>query len=115
MTGHPVLLLLGATPWEGPFVAGLAHPSSRVAIERRCLDTADLLACAESGLGRVAIVGADAPRVDADVVARLRRLGVRPPTVRAAPVPPRRREKVGRNELCPCGSGQKYKRCHGKP
>jgi cellulose biosynthesis protein BcsQ len=73
---HPVLLLLGPTSWEGPFVAGLAHPSSRVAIERRCLDTADLLACAESGLGRVAVVGADAPRVDADVVARLRGLGV---------------------------------------
>jgi MinD-like ATPase involved in chromosome partitioning or flagellar assembly len=76
VTGHTVLLLLGPTPWEGPFVAGLAHPSSRVAIERRCLDTADLLACAESGLGRVAVVGADAPRVDADVVARLRRLGL---------------------------------------
>ncbi len=23
--------------------------------------------------------------------------------------------KVGRNELCPCGSGKKYKKCHGKP
>ena len=22
--------------------------------------------------------------------------------------------KVGRNEPCPCGSGKKYKRCHGK-
>ena len=22
--------------------------------------------------------------------------------------------KVGRNELCPCGSGKKYKNCHGK-
>ena len=22
-------------------------------------------------------------------------------------------DKVGRNELCPCGSGKKYKRCHG--
>lgn len=22
--------------------------------------------------------------------------------------------KVGRNELCPCGSGLKYKNCHGK-
>ncbi|MGQ0723494.1 MAG: SEC-C metal-binding domain-containing protein, partial [Candidatus Eiseniibacteriota bacterium] len=21
---------------------------------------------------------------------------------------------VGRNDPCPCGSGQKYKRCHGK-
>ncbi|MFW6101060.1 MAG: preprotein translocase subunit SecA, partial [Bacteroidota bacterium] len=23
--------------------------------------------------------------------------------------------KVGRNELCPCGSGRKYKNCHGRP
>jgi preprotein translocase subunit SecA len=22
--------------------------------------------------------------------------------------------KVGRNEMCPCGSGKKYKNCHGK-
>src|SRR6185503_13261443 len=22
--------------------------------------------------------------------------------------------KVGRNEPCPCGSGRKYKKCHGK-
>jgi len=26
---------------------------------------------------------------------------------------PRRHKKVGRNELCPCGSGKKYKRCCG--
>lgn len=23
-------------------------------------------------------------------------------------------EKVGRNDLCPCGSQQKFKKCHGK-
>ena len=22
--------------------------------------------------------------------------------------------KVGRNDLCPCGSGKKFKQCHGK-
>jgi uncharacterized protein YecA (UPF0149 family) len=22
-------------------------------------------------------------------------------------------EKLGRNDLCPCGSGRKFKRCHG--
>jgi preprotein translocase subunit SecA len=22
--------------------------------------------------------------------------------------------KVGRNEVCPCGSGKKYKHCHGR-
>ncbi|MGH9267848.1 MAG: SEC-C metal-binding domain-containing protein, partial [Acidimicrobiales bacterium] len=26
---------------------------------------------------------------------------------------PTRSDKVGRNEPCPCGSGRKYKRCHG--
>ncbi|MEK9134540.1 MAG: SEC-C metal-binding domain-containing protein [Pseudomonadota bacterium] len=26
----------------------------------------------------------------------------------------RRQPKVGRNEPCPCGSGKKYKHCHGK-
>ncbi|MHA6511940.1 SEC-C metal-binding domain-containing protein [Tessaracoccus sp. Z1128] len=24
-------------------------------------------------------------------------------------------EKVGRNQPCPCGSGRKYKVCHGRP
>ena len=22
--------------------------------------------------------------------------------------------KIGRNDLCPCGSGKKFKQCHGK-
>jgi preprotein translocase subunit SecA len=48
------------------------------------------------------------------------------PAVRAAPLPPpppaaleaaapfvRGEPKVGRNEPCPCGSGKKYKHCHG--
>jgi len=26
----------------------------------------------------------------------------------------REEKKVGRNEACPCGSGKKYKHCHGK-
>jgi preprotein translocase subunit SecA len=41
------------------------------------------------------------------------------PTVAAAPAEPRDPlnpatwGKVGRNESCPCGSGKKYKHCHG--
>ena len=36
--------------------------------------------------------------------------------VAARPSGPAKRdgEKVGRNDPCPCGSGKKYKRCHGK-
>ena len=26
----------------------------------------------------------------------------------------REKPKVGRNDPCPCGSGKKYKKCHGK-
>jgi preprotein translocase subunit SecA len=30
------------------------------------------------------------------------------------PEPVRVGEKIGRNDPCPCGSGKKYKNCHGK-
>jgi len=26
----------------------------------------------------------------------------------------RQQPKVGRNDPCPCGSGKKFKKCHGK-
>jgi preprotein translocase subunit SecA len=28
--------------------------------------------------------------------------------------PVRRAKKIGRNDPCPCGSGKKYKYCHGR-
>jgi preprotein translocase subunit SecA len=31
----------------------------------------------------------------------------------AAPAQRRAGDKVGRNDPCPCGSGKKYKKCHG--
>lgn len=39
--------------------------------------------------------------------------GPLPKAVRREPA--RNPKKVGRNELCPCGSGKKFKQCHGKP
>ncbi|MCV0398187.1 MAG: SEC-C domain-containing protein [Rhizobiaceae bacterium] len=65
------------------------------------------------------------------LIANLRRFGpppkwVPPPGLleglarrfpRAGSIPPRpvqpERRKIGRNERCPCGSGKKYKHCHG--
>ena len=32
----------------------------------------------------------------------------------SAAMPLQTSEKIGRNELCPCGSGKKYKQCHGR-
>ncbi|MDN5513973.1 MAG: SEC-C domain-containing protein, partial [Pseudomonas sp.] len=34
--------------------------------------------------------------------------------VAMAAAPVRAEQKVGRNEPCPCGSGKKYKHCHGQ-
>jgi hypothetical protein len=43
----------------------------------------------------------------------------RPSTTHVQPVPgtptTRTEPKVGRNDPCPCGSGLKYKKCHGRP
>jgi len=39
--------------------------------------------------------------------------GEAPPEQKAQPTV-RHAEKVGRNDPCPCGSGKKYKHCHGK-
>ncbi len=36
------------------------------------------------------------------------------PVAEIAPMPVRTEPKIGRNELCPCGSGKKYKHCHGQ-
>ena len=37
-----------------------------------------------------------------------------PPAPPAAPQPERQVRSVGRNDPCPCGSGQKYKKCCGR-
>jgi preprotein translocase subunit SecA len=34
-------------------------------------------------------------------------------SIAAAPAK-REEDKVGRNDPCPCGSGKKYKKCHGQ-
>jgi len=34
---------------------------------------------------------------------------------KAKPQPVRTEKKIGRNDPCPCGSGKKYKNCHGRP
>ena len=36
-----------------------------------------------------------------------------PPRRQVSVAPAREAPKVGRNDLCPCGSGEKFKKCHG--
>ena len=60
-----------------------------------------------------ATAGSDQAAVAAAAAARG---AARQPVQDAAPTQPVRRDmpKVGRNEPCPCGSGKKFKACHGK-
>jgi len=58
----------------------------------------------------------EAPRAPGLAGARVAAAGAGLPPPDAEPVAPYVREqpKVGRNEPCPCGSGKKYKQCHGR-
>jgi len=56
-----------------------------------------------SGGGAVAATGPNVPAA------------VKPNQPRSkTPVVKSEEEKVGRNDPCPCGSGKKYKQCHGR-
>ena len=67
---------------------------------------------------RSAAFGGAAPRAPAPGRRRQRRRDRQPARVGGddAPVKTVRRDepKVGRNDPCPCGSGKKYKKCHGR-
>ena len=39
---------------------------------------------------------------------------VNPKEEAAKPKPVRKKVNIGRNDPCPCGSGKKYKNCHGR-
>ena len=63
-------------------------------------------------------LSAPAPAGPAAAPAPPSRAPTRRPPARAPAPPPvqtyrRARPRIGRNEPCPCGSGKKYKRCHG--
>ena len=48
-------------------------------------------------------------------VAQIAPGAVEPPRHEAAPPTKKPGDKIGRNEPCWCGSGRKYKQCHGRP
>ena len=59
--------------------------------------------------------GIDVPQLDGPVLLDLRAELAKSIGKRAHPVPlDAKRTAVGRNERCPCGSGKKFKKCHGK-
>jgi Mrp family chromosome partitioning ATPase len=72
----PVLLAVTGEPYEDVVVAALGGARGRLAVVRRCVDLADLLAAAQAGTARAALVAAGLRRLDADALARLATAGV---------------------------------------
>ncbi|MGH3366175.1 MAG: AAA family ATPase [Nocardioidaceae bacterium] len=75
----PVLLALTGSAFESSVVVALQRSErDGVRIVRRCVDVADLVAAAATGQARAALIAADLPNLDADVVAQLHATQVEP-------------------------------------
>src|SRR4029453_12991860 len=57
--------------WESRLVAALENGDSGLAVVRRCVDVADLLAAVATGHGRAVFLSADLRRLDREVLGRL--------------------------------------------
>lgn len=79
MTSHRTLAVLTAIAdraWEASLVGGLERAPLGVTVARRCVDVADLLAVAATGVAVAAVLSADLRRLDRDAIARLAAAGV---------------------------------------
>ena len=67
----PVLTAVADAVWEAQLVAAFERGDLGVAVVRRCVDLADLLATAATGQARAALLSSDLRRLDRDALARL--------------------------------------------
>jgi Flp pilus assembly CpaE family ATPase len=72
----PVLTAVTGAPWESRVVTALERGDGGLAVVRRCVDLADLLAAAAAGHGRAVLLSADLRRLDRDALGRLAASGV---------------------------------------
>ena len=72
----PVLTAVSDAVWEAELVVALERDDLGVAVVRRCVDLADLLATAATGQARAALLSADLRRLDRDALSRLAVAGV---------------------------------------
>src|SRR5690606_6690665 len=87
-------------PSDTPQTAPTARPVQQAPVQRTERDAVS------AAMGGAARVGDGAPQQN---VAALRTNRGEERTQKPVTVD----EKVGRNDPCPCGSGKKYKKCHG--
>lgn len=71
MPALPVLTAVSDPTWESVLVSAFERRDLGVAVVRRCVDLADLLAAATTGSARAVLLSADLRRLDRDALARL--------------------------------------------
>lgn len=71
VAGVPVFAAVTGSSWEASLVAGLERTPSGITVVRRCVDLADLLAAAQTGTARAALLSAELRRLDRDALSRL--------------------------------------------
>lgn len=79
-----VVIAAGGAAWESAAIREV-EASAGLRLVRRCVDVADLLAVAHTGLAGAAVVAVDLPGLDADAVRLLENGGVRVAAVEADP------------------------------
>lgn len=67
----PIVTAIADTRVESELVAAVGRGDGSLQVVRRCVDVADLVASAQAGLARAALVSADLRRLDRDVLGRL--------------------------------------------
>lgn len=72
----PVLTGVPGAAWEADLVAELERTDHGVTVVRRCVELAEVLGAAATGVARAALLSADLPGLDRDAVARLHSCGV---------------------------------------
>jgi MinD-like ATPase involved in chromosome partitioning or flagellar assembly len=72
----PVLTAVTDARWESGLVRAFEQGDHGVAVVRRCVDLADLLATAATGTARAVLLSSDLRRLDRDALARLAVAGV---------------------------------------
>ena len=76
MTDLPLLTAVSDARWESGLVSALEGGDHGVAVVRRCVDLADLLATAATGQARAVVLSADLRRLDRAALTRLAVAGV---------------------------------------
>ncbi len=89
---------------------------ARMEQERRAAQAMEFKHADAPQLGQIGAAGAPAGGAPAGGVRSGQSPQQPPPQPAAEPAAPfvRAERKVGRNEACPCGSGKKFKHCHGR-